>query len=67
MDSREVDFGLGDMVYLRTDPDQYKRIVIAIQFDLDGGCNFLLASGNDKSWHFAGEISTQQNILAKMN
>ena len=66
MDSRKMKmppFKLGEMVYLITDTDQLPRQIIAIQLDISGGATFLTAAGNDKSWHFAEEMSAQAQTL----
>ena len=38
-------FKLGELVYLRTDPDQFPRIIVALQITVDGGMLYKLAIG----------------------
>lgn len=61
----EVSFEIGDMVYLKTDPDQNKRMVTRISI---GGLNNLtyeLTLGTLTSWHYEFEISREQDIELK--
>lgn len=55
-------FNLGDHVYLTTDPDQLRRIVIAIQVSLNG-LLYLLACGDSSCWHYEIEISNERDVL----
>lgn len=50
-------FKLGEMVYLRTDPDQFARIIVALQVTVDGGLLYKLAIGMNEQWHFEVEIA----------
>ena len=50
-------FKLGEMVYLRTDPDQFTRIIVAIQITVDGGMLYKLAIGMNEQWHYEVELT----------
>ena len=50
-------FKLGEMVYLRTDPDQFSRIIVAIQITVDGGMLYKLAIGMNEQWHYEVELT----------
>lgn len=54
-------FAFGDTVYLKTDPDQLARLVIAVSFFATGGVSFQLGSGIDQTWHSEIEISLTKN------
>ena len=57
-----VAFDLGEEVFLKTDPDQLKRIVT-------GACirptaiTYELTCGIDCTWHYDFEISLEKDIL----
>lgn len=53
----EVDFARGQMVYLKTDPDQYPRMVTAIILTLNGPMYRLRCLTEEQSEHYAAEIS----------
>lgn len=53
---------LGDIVYLRTDPDQNILVVTAIAVT-PGGLLYKLAIGTNESWHYGVEISREKDIL----
>lgn len=60
MKSFRAKFGIGDVVYLKTDSDQDARMVIMISFD-SKGCEYTLALGGFFSTHQDIEISTDRN------
>jgi hypothetical protein len=62
----ESEFELGQEVYLKTDEDQKKRLIVQISISLKG-INYNLMCGTVSSWHFDFEISTEANILTKMD
>lgn len=53
-------FKLGEMVYLRTDPDQFARIIVAIQITVDGGMLYKLAIGMNEQWHYEVELTREK-------
>lgn len=57
------EFKLGQTVYLKTDPEQYARIVIAIQVTVDGGIIYKLAINMSDQWHYGVEISDTKDII----
>lgn len=50
-------YQLGDLVYLKTDPDNHKRMVSAIKVGLDGGIIYTLSMGTQETLHYELEIS----------
>lgn len=59
-------FNLGDLVYLRTDPEQLERIVVAIC--IRGiGLSYELACGPHGSWHYGIEITYTKDIKKATN
>ena len=49
-------YNLGDIVYLKTDVDQYPRIVYELCFS-ENGVMYALACGTDLSRHYEVELS----------
>ena len=59
------EYNIGSVVYLKTDKDQCKRLVTAIQINGNGGVIYRLASGSTESWHYAFEITTEIDVMIK--
>jgi len=63
-------YELGDVVYLKTDTEQSKRIVTSIQ--LSGGSmassvvSYELSQGDSHSEHYESEISADLDELSKL-
>jgi hypothetical protein len=57
------DFTLGQTVYLKTDPDQYMRIVTGLQITAEGGILYKLAINMSEQWHYGVEISDTKDII----
>lgn len=56
-------FKLGEMVYLKTDPEQMARIIISLQISVDGGLLYKLAIGMSEQWHYEAEISRDRDVV----
>lgn len=56
-------FELGDMVYLKTDPDQRERIVSKISVLPNGLLAYELSHNTSTSMHYNFEISLEKNIV----
>jgi len=54
-----IDYRIGDFAYLKTDPDQIKRIVTGIDLRPGGASatKYVLSCGMHESDHFSFEIS----------
>jgi hypothetical protein len=50
-------FKLGETVYLKTDPDQFARIIVALQLTVDGGLLYKLAINMSEQWHYEIEMT----------
>ena len=62
----EVLFEIGDYVYLKTDIDQYKRIVTGYTIrDSSEKVVYLLSLGEDETSHYKCEISTEVDVVLK--
>lgn len=59
-------FNIGDIVYLKTDTEQCARIVTAY-LTRKGTITYCLALGINESWHYDIEISTEKDIVLKLN
>jgi hypothetical protein len=53
-------FKLGETVYLKTDPDQFSRIIVALQLTVDGGLLYKLAINMSEQWHYEVEITREK-------
>ena len=66
----KIKFELGDIVYLKTDEEQLKRIVTSIQ--LSGGSmddkviSYELSQGDTSSEHYDSEITECVNELSRL-
>ena len=59
----EFVFGIGEIVYLLTDPDQYERIVVGYEVDGNLGVRYSLRLGEDSpSYHYNFEITTLKGL-----
>lgn len=54
-------FNIGDIVYLRTDTDNLKRIVLSMQILPGGAISYHLACGEKDGWHHEFEMSDERN------
>jgi hypothetical protein len=61
----ENKFEIGQIVYLKTDKDQYQRIVISILISARG-LMYDLCAGETLSTHHEFEIQSEMNELIKM-
>ena len=58
-------FNFGQIVYLKTDVDQYPRIITAMQATADGGHLLRVSSDTESSWHYECELSEDIDIKLK--
>lgn len=62
MKTIKIKFKLGDFVYLKTDKEQNKRIVIGVNIRPSGRL-YELGYGSASSWHYELEISEEKDTL----
>lgn len=62
MENQNYKIEIGQIVYLKTDPEQKERIVTAILFR-PTGITYELTQATDQSWHYAFEIAIEKDIL----
>jgi hypothetical protein len=55
-------YNIGQIVYLTTDPQQYKRIISAIVIH-EYGLIYELSVGEETTYHEAFEISLEKDII----
>ena len=60
----KINFNIGDYVYLKTDIDQYKRLVTGYTVRFNE-VTYLLSLGEEESTHYELEISNEIDILLK--
>lgn len=59
-----MQFKIGDYVYLKTDVDQYKRIITGYTVrDNSEKVVYLLSLGTEETSHYYCEISNEKNVL----
>jgi len=54
------EYWIGDIVYLKTDTEQLKRIVYSITIS-EGGILYLVTQGTDNSNHYGFEMSSEKD------
>ena len=62
----DTKYGLGDLLYLKTDKEQLPRLVSQILI-CTGGIKYALACGVAETWHYELEVTTEVNILMKID
>ena len=58
----QIEFEIGDSVYLKTDPDQVERLVTGITIR-PGGISYALTDVTTESFHYSFEITKQRDIV----
>ena len=62
------EYQIGDYVYLKTDIDQYKRIVTGYTVrDNSEKVVYLISLGTDETSHYECEISSEVDVVLKTN
>lgn len=59
-------FAIGQIVYLKTDLEQYPRMVYAYMVYSEDHIIYKIAQGTNISDHYEFELSEDKNILLKM-
>ena len=54
-----VIFQPGTEVYLKTDPDQYMRIVTEVRLRMNGGIAYEITIGGMSTIHYSGELAIE--------
>jgi len=62
----ESKFGLGDICFLKTDVEQFERMIIACRFSTNGVI-YTLVCGEKDSDHFEIEMSAKKDLLKELN
>ena len=60
----KIEFNIGDTVYLKTDIDQYKRMITGYTVR-EGAVMYLLSFGSEETSHYELEISDEMDVLLK--
>ena len=59
----EETYSIGDFVYLKTDPDQNKRLITGILIRDKQVVTYGLTCGsNEETWHYSFEISIDKTL-----
>lgn len=62
-----AEYGIGETVYLNTDPEQEPRLVVGILIKPSDLIMYELAYCEDSSFHYGFEITKNIDILKKLN
>ena len=54
-------YNLGELVYLKTDPEQNKRMIVGIKICLDGGMYYSLSLGIEETNHYELEFTKEKD------
>lgn len=63
----EYQFNFGDYLYLKTDPDQKRRMVITVLANCSGGVQYQCVCGTETTWHHFAELSLEKDQLIALN
>lgn len=55
-------FDIGNLVYLKTDPNQLEWMVLQVRFCVDG-TSYFLARGCDTYWAYDIELSNDKDLV----
>lgn len=56
-------FNLGDEVYLKTDTDQKKRLIVGLSININGSILYRLVCGTEDDYHYEQEISETKDVV----
>lgn len=59
----DIEFEIGDIVYLKTDPEQLPRMVTGMSIRKSGVISYELSQSTMTGYHYDFEISNQINSL----
>jgi len=62
-----AEYGIGETVYLNTDPQQEPRLVVGILIKPNDLVMYELAYCEDSSFHYGFEITKDINLIKKFN
>lgn len=60
-------YGLGDIVFLKTDPEQLERMIIGVTFKCTGSLTYQLVCGTTDTDHYEIELSPKKDLLKELN
>lgn len=66
MKTMNFKFSIGQLVYLKTDPDQCQRIVTGISVRGGGLISYAMTYVCSETWHYEFEIMEEKDILKKL-
>ena len=58
----DIEYKIGDLVYLVTDVEQYPRMITGIGLRANNNVTYCLALGAIESWHYPIEISAEKDF-----
>lgn len=59
----DIEYKIGDLVYLVTDVEQYARLITGIGLRANNNVTYCLAFGTIESWHYPLEISADKDFM----
>lgn len=61
--AHNIEFEIGQTVYLKMDNEQHGRMVTGISLRPNGSVTYCLAFGTTETWHYGIEISDERDIV----
>ena len=62
-----IEFQIGQIVYLKTDNQQKDRMIIGIHLKPNANVVYVLACGSDESYHYGIEIDDVRDVVKATN
>ena len=59
----KIEFKIGQTVFIKTDKEQYPRVVTGIALRPSNSVTYCLAQNVTETWHYGFEISDEKDIL----
>jgi len=57
------EFEMGEIVYLKTDPEQRPRQIVGLILSIDGGMLYKCVAGLEVDLHFEAELSRDKDMV----
>lgn len=61
----KFDYYIGDVVYVKTDIDQFERIVTRVMIS-ENNIEYDVSLGSDSAWYYGFELSKEKNVLKSL-
>lgn len=65
--THKIKHNIGDVVFLKTDSEQFDRIITGIMLHPQNAVTYRLSCGTIETWHYDIEISDEIDVLKTLN